>query len=244
MRVKSLSVILPAYNEEGNIVNTIKNVYKYLPKVSDDYEVIVVNDGSHDSTPALVQNTQKQFPMLKLINQPNKGYGGALKTGFQNSTKEWIFYMDSDGQFDFQDIYKLIPYSADYDFIFGYRLERADNSFRKFLGNALKVWGKVIFGIPYNIIDIDCGFKLLHSSAFRTILPIKADGAMISTEIFLKLIKLDNKIKQVGVSHYPRKYGKSTGSDILVVVFAIKETLILSFYSLLGRLKRQRNRSR
>src|SRR5581483_9287769 len=102
--VSELSVFFPAYNEEGNIKNTILNAKKVLDKVAGRWEIIIVNDGSKDKTSEIAHKLEKEYKGVKVIDQENKGYGGALKTGLYDCQYDWISFTDSDGQFDFEEI--------------------------------------------------------------------------------------------------------------------------------------------
>ncbi len=134
---RSISIVLPAYNEEANIGLTVKNAIDYLSTAVADYEIIVVNDGSKDNTREVVEHLTQVFPRVRLINHPvNRGCGAALVTGFKAATKEFSFYMDADGQFDITDISRLLPYTSEYDGVFGYRSNRQDVWMRK-----LNAWG-------------------------------------------------------------------------------------------------------
>lgn len=221
----NLSIVLPAYNEEANIEKTVRSISLSMKDVQIvDYEIIVVNDGSKDKTGDIIRSLINTIPNLKLVEHfPNKGYGGALRVGFANSTKEWIFFMDSDGQFDFNEI-KLLLEQKDkgFDLIIGYRAKRSDNFMRKL--NAFG-WGLVVrllFG--YLARDIDCAFKLFKREILSKII-IDTDGAMITTEFLAGARARGYKIVEVPVSHFPRKEGNSTGADLHVILKAFRDLL-------------------
>lgn len=221
----NLSIILPAYNEEANIEKTIISVSSTIKDLSiiEDYEIVVVNDGSKDKTGYIVRSLINTIPNLKLVEHfPNKGYGGALRAGFANATKEWIFFMDSDGQFDFKEIKLLINKQKEKgaDIVVGYRAKRSDNFMRKL--NAFG-WGLVVrllFG--YLARDIDCAFKLFRREILSKI-TIDTDGAMVTTEFLAGAKAQGYTIVEIPVSHLPRKEGVSTGADLHVIIKAFRD---------------------
>jgi len=163
---RSLSVILPAYNEEELIAYTVSHVMSVLSSWMQDFEVIVVNDGSKDRTGQIVAAMEALDRRIRLINHPvNKGYGAALVTGFESVTKELAFFMDSDGQFDIRDLTRFFPLIEEYGAVLGYRIDRQDTWMRK-----LNAWGwKKLVGFVFrvHVRDIDCAFKLFRAEFFR-----------------------------------------------------------------------------
>ena len=138
----SLTVFFPCYNEEANVVRTTESAVEVCRRLADDFEVIVVNDGSKDRTGELADELAGRIPEVHAVhNNPNLGYGGALQRGFREATKEWVFYTDGDGQFDFNEILKLFPLLDEYDIVSGYRVDRQDSFTRKV--NAF-CWGAVV----------------------------------------------------------------------------------------------------
>lgn len=220
----SLSVILPAYNEEELISSTIMDVMSVLSSWMRDFEVIVINDGSKDRTDEIVADLASYDPRLRLINHPvNKGYGAALVTGFESVTKEFAFFMDSDGQFDIRDLARFFPLTQEYDAVLGYRINRQDTWMRK-----LNAWGwkkliGFIFGV--HVRDIDCAFKLFRSEFFRTN-RLETGGAMINAEILYKLARAGYTSTEIGVQHLPRRAGKATGAKLRVILRALRELFI------------------
>lgn len=220
---RSLSVILPAYNEEALIANTISTVMSTLITWMNNFEVIVVNDGSKDRTGEIVANLAAYDRRIRLINHPvNKGYGAALVTGFESVTKELAFFMDSDGQFDIRDLARFFPLIEEYGAVLGYRVYRQDTWMRK-----LNAWGwkklvGFIFGV--HVRDIDCAFKLFRAEFFRTN-RLETRGAMINAEILYKLARAGYTYTEVGVQHLPRRAGKATGAKPTVILRALCEML-------------------
>jgi len=217
----SLSVILPAYNEEALIANTISTVMSVLTTWMQDFEVIVVNDGSKDRTEEIVARLIAYDWRMHLINHPiNKGYGAALVTGFESVTKDYAFFMDSDGQFDIRDLARFFPLIESYDAVLGYRINRQDTWMRR-----LNAWGwKKLVGFIFDVHvqDIDCAFKLFPAEFFRTH-QLETRGAMINAEILYKFARAGYTYTEVGVQHLPRKAGKATGAKVSVILRALHE---------------------
>jgi glycosyltransferase involved in cell wall biosynthesis len=226
-KLPSLSVFFPAYNEEGNIAAMVKQALEVLPKVAEDYEVIVVDDGSQDKTYEIVKWLSEKFTKVRVVTQENLGYGGAVKRGFSEVKHEWVFYSDADRQFDLSELKKFIPHTENHDLVIGYRTNRAEGFKRHLLAKALKVWNKVFLGFPLRIKDIDCAFKLIHRDVLKEVLPLLSDGAMVSTELLFKAHRAGFSYEQVGVRHYPRQVGQSTGSNPKVIAKAVRDTFIL-----------------
>jgi len=221
---RSLSVILPAYNEEALIADTISQVMSTLSSWIQNFEVIVVNDGSKDRTGEIVADLATYDRRIRLFSHPvNKGYGAALVTGFESVTKELAFFMDSDGQFDIRDLARFFPFIEEYGAVLGYRIHRQDTWMRK-----LNAWGwKKLVGFVFgvHVRDIDCAFKLFRVEFFRTH-RLETRGAMINAEIVYKLARAGYTYTEVGVQHLPRRAGKATGAKLTVILRALGELLL------------------
>ena len=217
----SLSVVLPAYNEEAVIATTIARVFQALSRMVADFEILVVNDGSKDRTGAIVAAIAAQEPRVRLItHQVNQGAGAALVSGFIRASKAYTFYMDSDGQFDIYDLVRLLPHVGEYDGVFGYRLDRQDSWIRK-----LNAWGwKQVVRFVFNvrIRDIDCAFKIFRTDYFRQV-SLEARGALLLTEAVYKFVRLGYTYTEVSVKHLPREGGQPSGAKPSVILRAFKE---------------------
>lgn len=225
-KLPELSIFFPFWNEEKNIDQVVKKAIPVAEEVADKWEVIMVDDGSSDKTYEIATKLAKTNKNLRAItHHPNKGYGAALRAGFDNSQYKYIVFNDGDRQFDFSEVSKFIEKIKDADIVIGYREVRKDHPIRHILMNMLKVWDFVFFRFYFR--DIDCGFKMFKKSSLEKILPFKSDGAMITTEILAKAKKAGLKIDQVQVSHYPRKYGDQSGGNLRVIVRAVGESFVL-----------------
>ncbi|TSC88581.1 MAG: Glycosyltransferase [Microgenomates group bacterium Gr01-1014_7] len=219
MSIKNLSVFFPVFNEEGNIENTIENALKVLEKLKlEDYEVIVVDDGSTDKTGKVADSLAKQNPKVRVIHHPkNSGYGEALKSGFYNAKFDTIVYTDGDGQFDFSEVNKFLEKIETNDLIIGYRIKRRDPFFRIFFKKGWKLTLLAFFRLTLK--DVDCGFKMVKRKVLEKIPRLESSrGAMINAELAIKAKKAGFKIGQVGVNHFPRLSGKPTGANFNVII--------------------------
>jgi len=223
MTNSSISVVLPAHNEAENIRTTIDNCLSYLKNNVSDYEVIIVNDGSTDETQQIVQDIQVTNSKLILINHPeNKGYGSALRSGFDKASCKYIFFMDSDGQFDVNDLGILTPLVSAQDIVIGYRENRAD-SFPRLLNAWLYgIYIYLLFGLK--VKDMDCAFKIFPTKAYHDIRPIKSGGALFSAEFLIKLKRNGFKLREVPVRHFPRQFGTQSGANFKVILRMFKES--------------------
>ncbi len=221
-----LSLFFPFWNEEQNVVATVEKAIPVISKIADKWEIIMVDDGSSDSTLEKMQQlSKKDKRLVSVSHKKNRGYGAALKTGFETAKYKYIVFNDGDGQFDFAEIDRFMEKIDNSDVVIGFRKKRLDNPFRHILMNMLKIWDLIFFNFYFK--DIDCGFKLFKKEAVEKILPLKSEGAMITTEILAKLKKNHLKISQVEVNHYPRIFGDQSGGNIRVILRAVKESLYL-----------------
>jgi len=220
----SLSLVLPAYNEEGNIEYVVRRALDVLPTVTDAFEVIVVNDGSRDTTPQIIDALAAEDPRVKPVHQTNKGYGGAVKAGFAASTCDFVMFMDADRQFDIKDIRLLAPFVGEYDIVAGFRMERSDPMHRRINAEIFNIVVRILFGV--HLRDLDCAFKIFRGDMIRS-LDLTTSGALINAEMQAKLRRQGATIEQVGVHHYPRIAGEATGGNLRVIVRAMRETIQL-----------------
>ena len=196
----------------------------------------MVNDGSLDKTTQVVRRWQKKHPNLKLVShKKNKGYGAALKSGFKAAKYDWIFFTDADLQFKLKELEGFLPYTKNYKAVLGYRVNRAEGFHRELNAKLLKLFVDILFRV--HVKDIDCAFKLLKSDVVKP-LKIESDGAFVSSEMLYLMKKNDVRFKQLPVSHYPRRWGRSTGANPLVILKAMKDAIKIYSQAKLARLRR------
>lgn len=228
MTVKNLSVFFPAYNEEDNIIRAVGQAVKFLQEKKINYEVLVIDDGSTDKTAEVVKRLAEKNAKIKLITHvKNRGYGGALKTGMSKAKYEWICFTDSDGQFDFKELARFLPFIQDYDLVVGFRKKRKDNKLRHFFARMLQLGDFVLFGVWLK--DIDCGFKLFKKEVVKKVWPLVTESAITETEFMVRAKKAKFKIKEIGVTHRARLEGIQTGGQAKIILKAMKEALYLFF---------------
>lgn len=224
-KVRNISVFFPCYNERDNLPALVARAAEVLPELAEEYEIIIVDDGSRDSTRDVALQLARQFEHVRVeSHDKNLGYGAALRTGFMAATKDIVFYTDGDGQYDLGELARVLPLLEECDIVSGYRLSRQDSLLRKTNAAVYNASLRLLFGL--RIKDVDCAFKLYRRELFDRI-EIESDGAVVDAEILLKAHKLGYRIKQVGVSHYPRPTGAATGAKIGVISRAIKELIRL-----------------
>lgn len=219
----SISVTMPAYNEEANIGAMIEDAIAVVGKITDDYEIIVVNDGSKDRTAEIVREKAQIYPQVRLVEHPvNLGYGAAVYDGFAAASKDLIFFTDGDRQFVLDEIHKLLPHIEKADMVVGYRAPRRDPWLRVLYGWGWSALVTLLFG--YTARDIDCAFKLFKREIITNIGDqIESRGATFSAEWLVRTKRAGYKIVEVPVTHLPRVAGSQTGARLHVITRAFKE---------------------
>ncbi len=208
-RFASLSVFFPAYNDAPSMPGLIAKTFEVLERHASDYEVIVVNDGSYDNTGEVLETLREKYaPLMRVVTHPqNRGYGGALRSGFAAATKEWVFYTDGDGQYDVGELPKLLELAGpETGLVNGYKLERRDPAHRIWIGSTYNFCARLLFRI--RIRDIDCDYRLIRRSLLDRIQLTSTSGT-ICVELVRKLELSGCPVEEVGVHHYERKYGRS-----------------------------------
>jgi len=225
-----LSVFFPAYNDSGTIASMVIRAVKAASGLTPDYEVIVVDDGSSDATPEIVDELARTYSHVRAVHHPvNRGYGGALQTGFRTATKELIFYTDGDAQYDPDELKALWQHlTPEADLVNGYKISRSDPLHRIVIGRVYHHIVKRLFGLT--VRDVDCDFRLMRRRIFEQINLEKTSG-VICLEMMKKITDGGFRIVEVPVHHYHRAYGKSqffnfpriakTGVDVMRLWLAL-----------------------
>ena len=208
MKISSLSIFFPVYNDWGTIGSLVAEAIFTAEKISNDYEVILVDDGSEAKTQDVLNFLEKQFPQVRVIHhEKNKGYGGALRTGFKEATKEWVFYTDGDAQYDVRELENLAAaMQENIDVVNGHKIKRNDPFYRVLTGKTYQYVSRLLFQLP--IKDVDCDFRLMRKSIFDKI-QLNSNSGTICVEMIYKLGKSGARFTEVPVSHYFRASGKS-----------------------------------
>lgn len=216
-----LSLVLPAHDEEDNLEWVVREALATLPAHFRACEIIVVDDGSRDATPAIAAALAAADPRVRVVRHPrNRGYGAALRSGFAAARGDRIMFMDADRQFDIREVAKLAPFVGRYAIVAGYRLRRSDPRHRVALGVAFNRLVRALCGV--RVRDIDCGFKIVRADLLRS-LDLQAPGALINAEILARAWRLGATIVEVGVCHYPRPAGRQSGGSPRALLRALAE---------------------
>ncbi len=203
-----ISAFFPAYNDGGTIASMVLSAILVLEKLTKDYEVIVVNDGSYDYTREILGELEARYDRVRVVHhEKNKGYGGALRTGFSEASKEFVFYTDGDAQYDVRDLPALWEQMKDsVDMVQGYKIGRSDPLHRVIIGRIYHWMTNLAFGI--HLKDVDCDFRLIRRSIFDDV-HLESDSGVICVEMMTKIRQGGFRIREVPVHHYHRAYGQS-----------------------------------
>lgn len=235
-KVKELSIFFPFWEEEENIERVVLDASKIAEQISDKWEIVMVDDGSKDRTYEIAKKLEKEDERFRLVHHDiNRGYGAALRSGIEAAKYDLIVFTDGDGQFNFAEVDKFLEKIDSADIVIGYRKKRTDKNLGKrlLLMNLLKLWDLILFRFYFR--DIDCGFKMFKKAAVEKLVPLRSEGAMITTEILAKAKKKKLKIAEVGVTHYPRLKGHQSGANFPVIVRAVLESFVLWYDLHYGR---------
>ena len=233
---ESLSVFFPAYNDAPSLPLLIARTFETLKEHVADYEVIVVNDGSFDNTGIVLAELAEQYaPRMRVITHPeNRGYGGALRTGFAAATKDLVFYTDGDGQYDVRELPKLLALMGPKTgLVNGYKLERNDPLHRIWIGNVYNAFARFLFRI--HIRDVDCDFRLMRRRLLQD-LQLTSTSGTICVELVRKLELSGFNVEEVGVHHYPRLHGRSQFFRVRSLLNTLRQ-LVRLYFQLPGTMK-------
>ncbi len=225
-RFPELSVILPAHNEALCIADTVNKTLQGLERMVEQYEILVVNDGSTDTTATVLDALQERLPALRVVtHRMNRGYGSALRSGFLAARYAYVFFMDSDGQFLIDDLERLLPHASPTTIVAGYRENRRDARYRAW--NAM-LWNRLIrllFGV--RVRDLDCAYKVFPRRLLERT-ELFAQGAFINAELLIHARRLGYQLAELPVRHFPRNSGASSGAKPKVILRAFRE--LIDFY--------------
>ena len=224
--MKSITVAMPAYNEAENIADMVADVIEVMGTLTDDYEVIVVDDGSSDGTGQVVESLERRHPQVRLVShEVNQGYGAAVFSGLINASKELVFFTDSDRQFDLREIEKLLAHIDEADLVVGFRTPRRDPFMRKLNGWGWSALVTLLFG--YTARDIDCAFKLMRREVIERVKDsVESRGATFSAEFLVRAKRAGFRIREVAIhGHRPRVAGSPTGARPDVIIRAFRELI-------------------
>jgi glycosyltransferase involved in cell wall biosynthesis len=204
----SISVFFPCYNDGKTIADLVLEADRQLALVTDDYEIIVVNDGSSDDSAAVLRALEARMPRLKVVTHAvNRGYGGALRSGFANATKDLVFYTDGDGQYDVKELPVLLMLmTPDTHFVNGIKMTRQDTAVRIFVGNLHRFLMRWSFWLPIN--DVDCDFRLIRRSILER-MELRSNSGSICVELVKHAQRAGAQFREVSVHHYARQWGES-----------------------------------
>jgi glycosyltransferase involved in cell wall biosynthesis len=204
----SISAFFPCYNDAKTIGDLVTQADRVLGELTDDYEIIVVNDGSKDESASVLSALSAQVPRLRVVNHPiNRGYGAALRSGFEHATKDLVFYTDGDAQYDVNEIRILrMLLTEDTHFVNGMKMTRQDPPHRVFFGNLHRFITRWSFWLPIN--DVDCDFRLVRRSILDKIRLSSSSGS-ICVELVKQAQRAGAQFREVSVHHYARRSGVS-----------------------------------
>lgn len=224
-RLARLSWFFPAHNEEANLEGLVAEALEALPALAETFEIVIVNDGSRDSTGEMADALAATHPeTVRAVHHPtNLGYGAALRSGFRAARYEHVAFTDGDRQFKVADVGRLIDRMAESDgpdVVVGYRIKRADPLVRTLYARAYRLANRIFFGL--RVRDVDCACKLFRREALEGI-GVESGGAFFSAELLIKLQAAGRTLAEVGVPHYPRTAGSPTGAKPSVVFRAVRD---------------------
>lgn len=238
VRVPALTYFFPAHNEEANLRGLVEEALATLPGLADTFEVVIVDDGSRDATPAIADELANADHRVRVVHhERNRGYGAALRSGFGAARHDLIAFTDGDRQFHVEDLGRLATRfgQGDVDAVVGYRIKRADPVIRTLYAQAYRLANRIFFGL--RVTDVDCACKLFRRDALKGI-SVESEGAFFSAELLIKLQATGRRVVEIGVPHYARTAGSASGAKPQVVFRAVRD-----FWQLRIRMWLARNRA-
>ncbi len=202
-----LSLVIPAYNEAAGIRQAIREADAALAQLTTAYEILVVDDGSSDDTAALVAAAARDHPRVRCLRHPvNRGYGAALRTGFEAARGNRVAFTDADCQFHLADLASLLPLTRRYPVVIGYRIDRQDPWQRRFFSWGYNTLVRALLGT--GVRDCDCALKVFRRDVLADLLP-ESGGFFVNAEILTRARQHGHRVTEVGVRHRPRLHGTS-----------------------------------
>ena len=216
-----LSVVVPCFNEEGNIGRVVEQAAEVGRRLASELEIIVVDDGSRDDTARVLAVLQESVPELQVVVHPqNRGYGAAVRSGLDRAGMDYVFLTDGDGQFDLEELPAAIQLLRKHDMVAGYRMHRQDGWWRRLWGWLWTALVNQVFGL--RVRDANCAFKLVPQSLLRSS-DLRSEGAFISAELLFAAQRFELSVGECAVSHYPRHTGRQSGASLRVIAMAFVE---------------------
>jgi glycosyltransferase involved in cell wall biosynthesis len=230
----SLTAFFPAYNDEHTIENIVRTAAREIGKVTDEFEILIIDDGSVDSTGSIADRLASEMPFVRAIHHPrNLGYGAALISGFKNARKELIFYTDGDGQYDVREIHNLLAQlRPNIDLVNGYKVKRSDAWYRIWIGSLYRRAMRLAFDLSMR--DVDCDFRLLRRQVFDTI-SLNSTSGVICVEMARKFDDAGFRMTEIPVSHYPRLHGRSQFFSVRHLSHTVKGLIRIWWHLVLSR---------
>lgn len=226
LRTMRLSIVVPCFNEEGNVGSVVEQAAEVGRRLACKLEIIVVDDGSTDETAKILGNLQVRIPELQIVtHQQNRGYGAAVRTGLDRARMDYVFLTDGDGQFDMEDLPAAVRLLNEHDLVAGYRADRQDGWWRRLWGRTWTALVNRVFGL--RVRDANCAFKLVPQSLLRSS-ELRSDGALISAELLYEAQRAALSVGECAVTHYPRQTGQQSGASPRVIATALAELLARS----------------
>ncbi len=236
MSAPRLSLVFPAFNEAENLPTLLESATKTGDQLGVDFEIVIVDDGSEDGSKAVLERWSARDPRIRSVHHAtNRGYGAALRAGLREARGDFVFFSDADLQFDLREIADLLAQADahDVEIVAGYRAPRRDPWVRRVIASAWGALVRSLFDLP--VRDIDCAFKVFRREVLDAI-PIESVGAFVNTEILVRARAAGFRIRQVPVTHHPRKSGRQTGAHPRVIFRALSE--LVGLYGTLGQAAR------
>ncbi|MET0908611.1 MAG: glycosyltransferase family 2 protein [Ilumatobacteraceae bacterium] len=224
--VVSVSAFFPCYNDERSIAKMVRDAHTALASRVDDFEIIVVDDGSADGSLAVLEELQASVPELRIVrHEKNRGYGGALISGFGASTKQWVFYTDGDAQYDATELVRCIDAATDVtDVVQGWKMGRGDPWYRKVIGRIYHHVVRLLFRLK--VRDTDCDFRLIRQTLLDRV-QLTSTSGVICVEMMRKFARADARFVEVGVSHHARPHGKSQFFRLPAIARSARQLVVL-----------------